>query len=640
MSTIATAYVQIEPSTKGMKNALSEQMGGEAESAGKKSGSKFMKAFGTAAKVGGAAVAAAGAAFGKITKDAIASAGELEQNLGGSEAVFQEYAETIQTVASDAYSKMGLSQSEYLSNANKMGSLLQGSGFDIEDSMNTAVDVMQRASDVASIMGIDVSSAMEAVTGAAKGNFTMMDNLGVAINDTTLKLYAEEKGLGALETTQDKVSAAMQLFMEKTAQYAGNYAKENETYAGSIATLQASWDNFLSGAGDGSQLVDSLMGVVDAIMPMIQEIIPRLTESLPLFVDALGEIANQILPFIPPILSQLITSLVGMLPTLLPQIIDVAVQLVQMVAENLPMILEGIVQALVSSVPVIVEALPSMVIAIVEGLIQCLPILIEGLIQLIGGLVQALPEIIMAIVAALPEIIGMLVEALLTCLPQLIEGCITLNAELIAHAPEIIMGIIQAIPQIIMKIVQAIVKCAPKFVECAKTLVQKFGEGFKKVAEIGKNIIVGLWNGINNAKEWIVGKIKGFCQSALGAIKEFFGIHSPSKVMADEVGRFLPEGIAVGITANADSVTDAMDGLGNDMTATMQSRLSNMGSSYAVEGAEISGADGLYNLLSTYLPIIAENGNITLQGDASKLFKVMRKQDGMYKKSTGSTAFA
>ncbi|MFR2155273.1 MAG: hypothetical protein ACLS48_12025 [[Eubacterium] siraeum] len=53
---------------------------------------------------------------------------------------------------------------------------------------------MQRASDVASIMGISVDSAMEAVAGMAKGNFTMMDNLGVAINDTNLQIYAQEKG--------------------------------------------------------------------------------------------------------------------------------------------------------------------------------------------------------------------------------------------------------------------------------------------------------------------------------------------------------------------------------------------------------------------------------------------------------------
>ncbi|MDE8718620.1 hypothetical protein PZH37_16630, partial [[Eubacterium] siraeum] len=68
--------------------------------------------------------------------------------------------------------------------------------------------------DVASIMGISVDSAMEAVAGMAKGNFTMMDNLGVAINDTNLQIYAQEKVLGKLSTTQQKVNSAMQMFLD------------------------------------------------------------------------------------------------------------------------------------------------------------------------------------------------------------------------------------------------------------------------------------------------------------------------------------------------------------------------------------------------------------------------------------------
>lgn len=177
--------------------------------------------------------------IGKMLKEVVTAAGELEQNLGGSSAVFKEYAKDIQQYAAQAYQTMGLSQSQYLATANKMGALFQGSGFSIAESVDLTSQAMQRAADVASIMGIDVGSAMEAVAGAAKGNFTMMDNLGVAINDTTLQIYAQEKGLGKLETTQQKVNAAMQMFLETSEYAAGNYAKENETFAGSLQTFKA-----------------------------------------------------------------------------------------------------------------------------------------------------------------------------------------------------------------------------------------------------------------------------------------------------------------------------------------------------------------------------------------------------------------
>lgn len=187
--------------------------------------------------------------IGKIIGDSIMSGGELEQQLGGVEVVFSEHAESMRKAAATAYKDMGLSESDYLAKANKMGALLKGSGFDTGYASAMSQQVMQRASDVASIMGVDVKDAMEAVTGAAKGNFTMMDNLGVAMNDTTLQAYAQEKGLGKLETTQQKVSAAMQMFLDKTEYAAGNYARENDTFSGSLTTAKAQLENMTADLG-------------------------------------------------------------------------------------------------------------------------------------------------------------------------------------------------------------------------------------------------------------------------------------------------------------------------------------------------------------------------------------------------------
>lgn len=205
--------------------------------------------------------------FGAMIKNAISLAGDLQQNIGGSESVFKNYAGTIQKTAETAASSLGLSQSKYLATATKMGSLFQGSGFSVAQSADMVTQSMQRASDVASIMGISVDSAMEAVAGMAKGNFTMMDNLGVAINDTNLQIYAQEKGLGKLETTQQKVNAAMQMFLDKSDYAAGNYAKENDTYSGALATFKAELEDFAAEAGT-------------ALLPLAQNVLPVLSSSL------------------------------------------------------------------------------------------------------------------------------------------------------------------------------------------------------------------------------------------------------------------------------------------------------------------------------------------------------------------------
>lgn len=141
---------------------------------------------GIAASVGVAATALTG-----LVGKSVQAAGELEQQIGGAQSVFEELGETIddikfktfedgegqimslRDVATEAYATMGLSANDYLATINKMGALMKGSGIETEKALDLSGQAMQRAADVASIMGIDVNSAMESIAGAAKGNFTI-----------------------------------------------------------------------------------------------------------------------------------------------------------------------------------------------------------------------------------------------------------------------------------------------------------------------------------------------------------------------------------------------------------------------------------------------------------------------------------
>lgn len=106
---------------------------------------------------------------------------------------------------------------------------------------------------------------------------------------------------------------------------------------------------------------------------------------------------------------------------------------------------------------------------------------------------------------------------------------------------------------------------AKKGTEAAKNMFNNIVDTIKglpeKLKSIGSDIVEGLWNGISNMSSWISSKISSFGDGVLSGIKDFFGIHSPSKVMADEVGRWIPEGIAVGIEKNAKSALDSMKDL-------------------------------------------------------------------------------
>ena len=279
-------------------------------------------------KVVAKGLAVGSAAMAGLVVKGMNLAGELEQNMGGSQQVFQEFAKNMQKTAQEAYKNMGLSQSDYLATANKMGALFQGVGYSIEDSADITEKAMQRASDVASIMGLDVSAAMESIAGAAKGNFTMMDNLGVAINDTAIANYAMEKGIKTANkqmTTQEKVAIAMEMFLEKTAYAAGNYAKENDTLAGSLTTAKAAFTNFLAGAGDADALTDALVNASDVISKNLNKLLPSLVKGLnKLMTNLTPKLPELIRTTLPGIIEGAGELLAG-LAMALPDLIDVAI---------------------------------------------------------------------------------------------------------------------------------------------------------------------------------------------------------------------------------------------------------------------------------------------------------------------------
>ena len=165
---LGKAYVQIVPSAKGIEGSISDTLEPEVDKAGKKAGKTLGGGIGAFAKV---AIVAAG--IGAVVGKAVTAGGELEQNLGGTETVFGDFAGTIQSTATEAYKNMGMSASDYMATANKMGSLFQGSGMEQQKALALTSTAMQRAADVASVMGVDTSMAMESIAGAAKGNFTI-----------------------------------------------------------------------------------------------------------------------------------------------------------------------------------------------------------------------------------------------------------------------------------------------------------------------------------------------------------------------------------------------------------------------------------------------------------------------------------
>ena len=476
----------------------------QTENKGKGLASKLGSAFKSVGVAIAGVATAAGAAFVSLTKDALNAAGELEQNVGGSEQVFKQYAEQMQATASTAFSKMGLSASDFLATANKMGALFQGSGFTVEESANLSAEAMQRAADVASIMGIDVGSAMEAVAGAAKGNFTMMDNLGVSMNATSLEAYRLEKGMTTAYnkmSQQEKVALAMEMFMEKTAYATGNYAKENETLSGSLNTAKAAFSNFLAGTGSAKDVVSSLTNATKVVGKNLMEIIPSLAEGL-------IEIGTQLLPEVIPIASSLINEFGTAIITNLPQLLDAAIALVgaigEFVFDNLPLLTDTAVEIILEFAQGISEALPQLIPAIVELMIQITTTLLEnvellteaatqlitglaiGLIQALPVLIQAAPELIVALFGAIVEGVGQIMSAGI----ELMDGLLTGIKNGFASLMTSMSGFVTTY------IIQPIKNKFGEFQSIGRQVIDNMLQGLKSAWENVKNWFNNAWNSL------------------------------------------------------------------------------------------------------------------------------------------------
>lgn len=332
--------------------------------------------------------------------------------------------------------------------------------------------------------------------------------------------------------------------------------------------------------------------LIETILTLIPELIPTVVTALTTIIEALVENLPLLMDAIVVIFTSLLEGIGELLPSLIPAAVQAIITIVNGLIENLPMLLDaalklimGLAEGLITALPILIAALPDIINGIITFLLNSIPQIIETGIQLLTSLIEALPEIITAIVEAIPQIIDGLITALVDSIPLIIQAGIDLLVSLIQALPQIITTIVNAIPQIISSLVNAlignidkiimagvqlfvaliknlptiiveIVKAVPKIIT---GLVDAFKNSIGSMAEVGKNLIQGLWNGINNAKDWVLNKIKGFGKAILDGIKSFFGIHSPSRVFKDEIGSNLALGLGEGFTQEMNNVSDMME---------------------------------------------------------------------------------
>ena len=361
----------------------------------------------------------------------------------------------------------------------------------------------------------------------------------------------------------------------------GYVGKIGPAVAGKFPKITSAFQDFGGYIGAwGGQIGTAFQGVLGKVagfMPAFANlmgfgaVLGVVTVGLGLLYSQFGTQIDQILLMMqtkgPEVITTFCNGIVAALPNLIAQGATMLNDLMLAITANLPVIIQGgiaIVSTLITGIaqqlPTLIPTALMMILTLVSSLLSNVGQLVDAGINLLVGLAQGVVNALPQLINKAPTIIGQLATAIISNLPKILLAGIKIITILGT-------GLIQAVPQLISKI--------PSIISQVKNAFTSVDWG-----SVGMNIIKGIANGLKGAAGAIVEAAKGAAESALNAAKNFLGIHSPSRVFRDQVGKMMALGMGIGFERNipvksmSTGVQRAVAGLQKSVDVALSARTS------------------------------------------------------------------
>lgn len=382
--------------------------------------------------------------------------------------------------------------------------------------------------------------------------------------------------------------------MQKSLDIAGTSAKEaSTTIEGSTNMMKASWDNLVTGIADDNADFDKLIdNFVESAGAMFDNLLPRILiaiEGIGELIPKLGEILLEHLPEIMEAGQNIINGLMQAIVSALPTLITTGTQILQS-------LLNGIIQYLPQIMPIVIQVILSLVNFITQNLPTILQAGITILLELAKGITEAIPNLIPAIVQCIKTMLTTLIEHLpdiimagIDLLLALAEGILDALPDLIAIIPDLIIALVTKLlspemllklasvgPKLMIALAKALINNIPNLIMAVPKIIIGLFNGFRNTItntnwlQLGKNVLNGILSGITSMGSAIKNAVKKVVNSIKDNIKSFFGIHSPSKVMRDEIGKNLILGVGVAFEKDDDLIDKQISDFGDDVYKKMR----------------------------------------------------------------------
>lgn len=508
----------------------------------------------------------------------------------------------------------------------------------LKGKLNISLDEMKQNLEKLGVTSEDFSHALDNCNGDveefAAGLFEDTD-AGVEVSDVTKALGGN---LGKLQAAFDGATGSAQAMAEtQLDNLSGDITYMQSAFEGlqiSVSDLTTgTLREFVQFASNGLSNITLAMkaGGPTAAIKEIANILPQgiqmVVSKLPTFINAgiqiLGAVGQGLMQAAPSLVSgaaqigaQLFTAFITHAPKLLEAGADMIRNLskglsgnvTELINKALPMIMEfsanlranagelisaglemivQLAQGIINALPTIIETVPTIIDNIVNIINDNAPkMLVTGLqliVMLVAGLIQAIPVIIQE----LPKII--------TCIWDTISAVqwISLGMKIMTAFKNGIAALLPSIKSAANNtkngIINAIKQMPSKLQALADQGVRGIISKFQSInwGEIGMNVVRGIANGIRSAISWVVDAAKDAAVAALNAAKDFLGIHSPSTLMRDQVGKYISLGMAAGIDDYSDSAVHSMESMAQNVSdaATVSMQTSAGGSTGSMLGS-------------------------------------------------------
>lgn len=348
--------------------------------------------------------------------------------------------------------------------------------------------------------------------------------------------------------------------------------------------IQENLVNSLS--GDSMQKIveagkNAVMSLIDGMLASVPTIIPVALNFVKLIADTVITNVPTLIQKGYELLSNLVDGFVKAIPEALPKILDFVQGIGDKLAEAAPILiqkgfelLQKLVEGIITAVPILISRVPEIISTFANIINDNFPTILMKGAQLLGQLVLGLIQSIPTLIANIPKIISAIVDTLMAfqwlnlgrgIIKFLGDGIGAMKDFVVKKGFEILIGLkntLMNLPSTLANIGRTAVSGLGNAISAgiswvknaAGNIVSAIVNTIKSIPggmlSIGKDIVKGLWNGISDMTGWVIDKIQGFGESVLGGIKDFFGIHSPSRVMRDEVGKYMAQGVGVGFEKN------------------------------------------------------------------------------------------